>query len=311
MDDDGCLDPVVPRTIDRSGRSRDCPLVVEDGVGESAITESSATNSLPEFRRAPKDLGWVDVSTDWTEPELFGRNRRPSNAEESALRTDSSLPKANLNLPEAFEYSKSDARHIGFSPPWKHSTWSNRRYHPYRPGEHESMSLPTSLKEAQDSVPQSTLLEFEGESVAWSDSTVTIPMRRSVVKDRLPIRERKAFFIRTPTSALGSAMSKFVGEVYAALPSSRTEGECWFHPSPPRGRAKGFLSRIFCWTDESGKHKLDINFGIVALIVDSYLTEKQKEGWIMDSWHLSHLCGNWTCCNWRHFTVEPGRVNIS
>lgn len=244
VDDDGCLDPVVPRTIDRSGRSWDCPLVVEDDSADSAIRESSATNPSQEFRHAPKDLGWVDVSTDWIAPEPPGRNRSPSNAEESAPRTDSSLPEANLQ--EAFEYSKSDARHIGFSPTWKHSTWSNRRYHPYRPGEHRSMSLPTSLKKAEDSNPQSTLPETEGESGAWSDNTVTTPVRRSVVKDRLPIRERKAFFIHTPTSALGSAMSKFVGEVYAALPSLREEAECWLHPSPPRARAKGCLSRIFC-----------------------------------------------------------------
>lgn len=32
---------------------------------------------------------------------------------------------------------------------------------------------------------------------------------------------------------------------------------------------------------------------------------------INKKWHLSHLCGNWTCVNPGHTTVEPGNVNIS
>lgn len=35
------------------------------------------------------------------------------------------------------------------------------------------------------------------------------------------------------------------------------------------------------------------------------------EGYVNKSWHLSHLCSNWTCCNWRHMTVESGRINRS
>ena len=40
------------------------------------------------------------------------------------------------------------------------------------------------------------------------------------------------------------------------------------------------------------------------------MTEGQRLGYINEAWHLSHLCGNWTCCNWKHFTVEPGVVNV-
>lgn len=310
VNDDDCLDPVVPRKIDRSGRSWDRPLVVDEGLTGPAMTGSSAQNPH-EFRHAMKDLRWSDASTKRIARKPSGRTPSSSNVQQSAALTSAYLPKANLQ--ESFEYTNSAASDISISPTGTHSAWINRRYHPYLPREHRSTSLPMSLKKAQDFTPRSTLQGAEGDSGPWSDGTVTTPIRRSVVKDRLPIEERKAFFIHTPTSALTSAMSRFVAEVYAALPSFREEDECWLHPSPPRGygRPKGCLSRLFYWTDEGGRHKLDINFGIIALIVDSCLTEKQEEGWITNSWHLSHLCGNWTCCNWRHFTVEPGKVNIS
>jgi hypothetical protein len=41
------------------------------------------------------------------------------------------------------------------------------------------------------------------------------------------------------------------------------------------------------------------------------LTKQQKDGFISKQWHLSHLCGNWTCLNPAHTTVEAGSVNIS
>lgn len=302
--------PVVPRKIDRSGRSWDYPLVVEDGWENSAMAESSATNPHQKFRHVQRIPGRADATTRWTACKPSGYTPSLPNAwQESSLRSGPHLPEVNLQ--ETVEHSNSAVRDLGISPTRKQSMWPTRRHHPYVPREHRSTSLPTSLNEAEDLVPPSTLQATEGENGAWSDNHPTTRKQRIVVKDNLPLRERKAFFIHTPTSALTSSMSKFVDEVYSALSLFRKEDECWLHPSPPRGRHKGCLSHIFCWTDESGRHKLDINFGIVALIVDSFLTEKQKEGWIMHSWHLSHLCGNWTCCNWRHFTVEPGRVNIS
>jgi hypothetical protein len=40
------------------------------------------------------------------------------------------------------------------------------------------------------------------------------------------------------------------------------------------------------------------------------MTKQQKDGFINNQWHLSHLCGNWTCLNPGHTTVEPGSINI-
>ena len=54
-----------------------------------------------------------------------------------------------------------------------------------------------------------------------------------------------------------------------------------------------------------------MNYGIIALLVNKGMSARQKEGWIEEAWHLSHLCGNWICCNWRHHTVEDGPTNCS
>ena len=110
-------------------------------------------------------------------------------------------------------------------------------------------------------------------------------------------------------------MRKYVHNVYKLFDDSHEEDNCWLHPTPPParkdGRPVGTISRTFAWKDSSGKHKLHVNFGMVALIVEHQLTEEQMEGYVNESWHLSHLCGNWTCCNWRHMTIESGRNNVS
>jgi len=135
-----------------------------------------------------------------------------------------------------------------------------------------------------------------------------------VINDELSVKERKRFFIYTPTDAIKEAMRTHVSNVHQLFPPYRGIGDCMLHPNP-RGLLKNgkYNQTIVCnyqWKDASGIHTIGVNFGIVALIVNHHLTSAQKEGFIQDAWHLSHLCGNWICCNWRHHTVEPGPVNI-
>ena len=135
-----------------------------------------------------------------------------------------------------------------------------------------------------------------------------------VINDELSVKERKRFFIYTPTDAIKEAMRTHVSNVHQLFPPYRGIGDCMLHPNP-RGLLKNgkYHQTIVCnykWKDASGIHTIGVNFGIVALIVNHHLTSAQKEGFIQDAWHLSHLCCNWICCNWRHHTVEPGPVNI-
>ena len=110
-------------------------------------------------------------------------------------------------------------------------------------------------------------------------------------------------------------MKKYVHDVYRLFDGMRSDDDCWLHPSPPparsNGRPIGTFQCDFLWTDSSGSHRIRVNFGFVALIIKHQITKDQMEGYVNNSWHLSHLCGNWTCCNWRHMTVECGRTNFS
>jgi len=128
---------------------------------------------------------------------------------------------------------------------------------------------------------------------------------------KLPIEERKRMFIDTPTPEIEDAIQSCIQSINRQF-ASEDEGGCWLHPSPPiyKGKATGVISKDFGWYQNGLRHVLRVNIGIVALLTARQLTTKEKEGYIENAWHLSHLCGNWTCCNWRHLTLEAGRINL-
>ena len=134
-------------------------------------------------------------------------------------------------------------------------------------------------------------------------------------KDTVNVSDRKRHFMYTPDDALKEKMKKYVHDVHKLFGAIRKRDDCRLHRSPPparnNGRPMGVIKCGFTWKDSSGKQQLNVNFGIVALIVKGQITKDQMEGYVNKSWHLSHLCGNWTCCNWRHMTVECGRTNVS
>ncbi|MCJ1453623.1 hypothetical protein MMC28_003970 [Mycoblastus sanguinarius] len=128
-----------------------------------------------------------------------------------------------------------------------------------------------------------------------------------------PVILRKQSFIYSQNSRLKQKMEKHVADIYKFLDPFRNHDDCHLHPQPPHldGRSTRKIYRNFYWTDDSGTHKLGVNAGLILLIMEHYLTDAQKAGYINQSWQLSHLCGNWTCCNWRHLTVESGPINVS
>ena len=138
---------------------------------------------------------------------------------------------------------------------------------------------------------------------------------RVIPKDSMPLKDRKRFFIYTPTAAMEKAMRAHVSEIHQMFAPIEKIDDCMLHPDPPPcrvdGKAKGVIEYTYQWRDVSGVHKITVNYGVIALLINSRLTAAQKEGWIEEAWHLSHLCGNWICCNWRHHTVEDGPTNIS
>ncbi|CAF9938611.1 hypothetical protein IMSHALPRED_001022 [Imshaugia aleurites] len=130
----------------------------------------------------------------------------------------------------------------------------------------------------------------------------------------MTVEERKYFFIYTPTKGMKEATKKHFSRISQLVDKAGSNDDCRAHPEPPQcnGKAAGKFTSYFSWEDEYGdRQRLTVNWGIIALIVRQKLTDAQKDGFINHKWHLSHLCGNWTCCNWRHFTVESGPINVS
>ncbi|KAL8794728.1 MAG: hypothetical protein Q9195_002682 [Heterodermia aff. obscurata] len=138
---------------------------------------------------------------------------------------------------------------------------------------------------------------------------------RAAPLETMPLKDRKRFFIYTPTPAMMKAMRATVSEVHGFFNPIKNIGDCMLHPYPPPLRPDGgMVGKIhyrYWWKDDIGLHEVHVNYGVVALLVNSRLTNRQKEGWIEEAWHLSHLCGNWICCNWRHHTIEDGPTNVS
>ena len=143
----------------------------------------------------------------------------------------------------------------------------------------------------------------------WSISPTVAPV------ETMPLKDRKRFFIYTPTSAMVKAMRATVSQLHGIFNPIKNIGDCMLHPHPPRLRLDGGMRGVIIytsrWEDDVGMHAVQVNYGVVALLVNSRLTNVQKEGWIENAWHLSHLCGNWICCNWRHHTIEDGPTNVS
>ena len=128
----------------------------------------------------------------------------------------------------------------------------------------------------------------------------------------ISIESRKEHIVYSADAVLKSAMESRVDGFNRLFDPKRSEHDCWLFPSPPEvnGRPRGTIRITLSWKTESDSCSIGVNYGIVALLVEDSLTVKQKEGFIHKAWQLSHLCGNWTCCNPRHFTVESASINI-
>ncbi|KAH7333156.1 hypothetical protein BKA65DRAFT_553502 [Rhexocercosporidium sp. MPI-PUGE-AT-0058] len=138
--------------------------------------------------------------------------------------------------------------------------------------------------------------------------------------NRISCKERKRIIV-SPNRPLNvtKAMREWVSRTNWLLDPFREDDECWLHPSPPPARLSssgvlrpvGTVQKRFAWKDRNGKHSIVLNYGTVVKLVNYKMTKQQQDGFIDKQWHLSHLCGNWTCLNPSHTTIEPGPINIS
>jgi hypothetical protein len=178
-----------------------------------------------------------------------------------------------------------------------------------------------SVLYTQPSTAQTSQVPLIRESSYWADLKSLASDSFSVKSplNKLSCRERKRIVVSSnrPPS-LTKAMNQWVIKTQHLLDPFREDSDCWFHPTPPAGRPNaagilrpcGRIQKTFTWHDRNGKHSIVLNYGIVHKLVNYKMNKQQKDGFINKQWHLSHLCGNWTCLNPGHTTVEPGSINI-
>ena len=128
------------------------------------------------------------------------------------------------------------------------------------------------------------------------------------------IIDRKRLFVYSPPPDLVLAKIQYVVDTYNLFEEDLEGDDCWLHPFPPAplfNRHHQAVQRNFYWTNRPHKHALTANFGVVILLVKDRLTEMQKQGYINSGWQVSRTCGNWTCCNWRHCTMESKQASLT
>ncbi|KAH7381955.1 hypothetical protein BKA64DRAFT_647485 [Cadophora sp. MPI-SDFR-AT-0126] len=196
---------------------------------------------------------------------------------------------------------------------------------PNPPALQQSSTLQTSLlldghlPDPRSSTDQpSVSINLEASPSLWASQVSTHTSK--IPLNKISCRERKRIIIspsRPPN--VTKAMIEWVKKTNWLLDPFREDDDCWLHPSPPPAllsvsgifRPVGKLQKRFTWRNKEGKHSIALNYGIVVKLVNYQMTKQQQDGFVNKQWHLSHLCGNWTCLNPAHTTVEPGHVNIS
>ncbi|OJD33913.1 homing endonuclease [Diplodia corticola] len=103
-------------------------------------------------------------------------------------------------------------------------------------------------------------------------------------------------------------------EMFAqAIPKNGSEERCWLYKGPEAECGKAMVVTSFKWRDEKYPGRsmcLRQQVGTWWMIVKNIMTAEQQYGYLYESWHLSHLCGNWQCINPAHHTMEPGPINL-
>jgi len=308
---------------------------IESHRGEGNDTVSLLDQLLPETRKwdiACLELSQVEPSTILTDSELpdtqcpFSFRQAPvfANAE------GSEAPQTSITLgtPLTGEAQKAKTNELD---PLGEKERSNEMAGCIVPGKQLGRDL-ANLHSSIDidinnpgpnfdpSLPPSDVLFSFSDSANAENSLPTDSPCNKPPLNKLTCRERK----RTVASSsrpprLTKASKQWIAKTQWLLDPFREDDECWFHPSPPIPRVAangtlrpcGKLQKSFTWQDWQGKHSIVLNYGIVSKLVYHKLTKQQKDGFINKQWHLSHLCGNWTCLNPDHTTVEPGSVNLS
>ncbi|KAH6665477.1 hypothetical protein B0J14DRAFT_569080 [Halenospora varia] len=248
------------------------------------------------------------IEVDHSQPKLHHGGKKSFMAHHS-----DDYPETSPQINKAANYCI-----LGFTPsPVKYEDPINRILSP-PPSPSISTSFPApSLPSMQHPLPSFNSIPSQ---VSTLSTVIPDGSPKAQPHNTIPVSERKSLIVSSSRpSKVTKDMHQWYSKTSWLLDPFLDNSECWFHPSPPPARLTasglirpcGNISKRFRWNGDGKTHSLVLNYGIVVKLLYNTMTKQQQDGFIYRQWHLSHLCGNWTCLNPRHTTVEPGAVNLS
>ncbi|KAF2007542.1 hypothetical protein P154DRAFT_120907 [Amniculicola lignicola CBS 123094] len=178
----------------------------------------------------------------------------------------------------------------------------------------------------QDTLNNSRFMQAEDDPLQTEDGVSRlpsigermVPKRFQVTMNDIPtdrpltVIEKKEIFFNGLWMQQREALQTTVDRYLSHVEGDLEEEECWLYKGPrlPQLQKRSITLNIGIRCNGK-RQKISLNFGFVSMLLKDLLTEEQKLGIIQESWHCSHLCGNWTCMNVRHLTAEAGKININ
>ncbi|KAJ4358633.1 uncharacterized protein N0V89_003217 [Didymosphaeria variabile] len=126
----------------------------------------------------------------------------------------------------------------------------------------------------------------------------------------LPVSTRKRLFFDTYHHLSRARLENVLRIYYSGTQGGLSPNRCRLYtgrrlPKPPSQTLRISIE----FQHNSRVERLSLNILVVKMLLDGSLSKEHIDGIVNNSWHASHLCGNWTCLNTKHVVPEPGSVN--
>lgn len=129
--------------------------------------------------------------------------------------------------------------------------------------------------------------------------------------ERLPVATRKRLFFDTYHHKKRAVMQRAADTYDAGIESRKLTNGCWLYKGPrlPKKPQSGVLHTKITFHHKGRSERISLHILFVKMLLEGALTKEHIDGIVNESWHASHLCGNWTCLNTKHIVPESGHIN--